>query len=82
MLANWAALVALWALPYLTLLDFLRIDVARSPWLQWALLAVGVLGLCYLFTTAWRETRDPVWRDRHGLVERNRSAASEPGHAA
>jgi len=81
-LANWAALVALWALPYLTLLEFLRIDVARSPWLQWSLLAVGVLGLCYLLATAWRETRDPVWRARHGLAERRRPRAAEPGHAA
>ena len=29
-LLNWAGLVALWALPYLTLLDHLRLDAARS----------------------------------------------------
>ncbi|MGB8186693.1 MAG: hypothetical protein WCF37_16870, partial [Pseudolabrys sp.] len=33
-LFNWAGLVALWALPYLTLLDHLQPDAARSEILQ------------------------------------------------
>lgn len=58
-LSNWAALVALWALPYLTLLDHLRPDVARSETLQWSLLVVGALGLVSLLYTSWRETIKP-----------------------
>ena len=64
-LVNWAGLVALWALPYLTLLDHLRIDAAHSEVLQWSLLLVGALGLVSILYTAWRETLDPAWRARH-----------------
>ena len=71
-LFNWAALVALWALPYLTLLDHLRPDAARSELLEWSLLIIGVLGLVSLLYSAWRETLDPVWRARHGFSPRNR----------
>ena len=69
-LVNWAGLVALWALPYLTLLDHLRVDAARSEILQWSLLIVGVLGLVSILYTAWRETLDPAWRERHGFTFR------------
>ena len=65
-LHNWAALVALWALPYLTLLDHLRPDAARSETLQWSLLGIGVLGIASLLDTAWRDTRDPAWRASMG----------------
>ncbi|HKA76400.1 MAG TPA: hypothetical protein VKD19_04780 [Pseudolabrys sp.] len=65
-LVNWAGLVALWALPYLTLLDHLRFDAARSEVLQWSLLIIGALGLVSILYTAWKETLDPVWRARHG----------------
>ena len=64
-LVNWAGLVALWALPYLTLLDHLRVDAAHSEILQWSLLAVGALGLVSILYTAWRTSLDPRWRARH-----------------
>ncbi len=51
-LVNWAGLVALWALPYLTLLDHLRVDAAHSEILQWSLLIVGVLGFFSILYTA------------------------------
>jgi len=72
-LFNWAGLVALWALPYLTLLDHLRLDVARSETLQWSLLIIGALGLVSLLYTSWRQTLDPAWRARHGLQLRPQS---------
>jgi len=72
-LFNWAGLVALWALPYLTLLEHLRLDAARSETLQWSLLIIGALGLASLLYTAWRQTLDPAWRARHGLPLRARS---------
>lgn len=71
-LFNWAGLVALWALPYLTLLDHLRLDVARSETLQWSLLFIGVLGLISILYTAWKETLDPAWRAKHGFTLRRR----------
>jgi len=69
---NWAALVALWALPYLTLLDHFRPDAARSEILQWSLLIVGALGLVSLLYSVWRETLDPAWRAKHGFAPRKR----------
>jgi len=76
-LCNWAALVALWALPYLTLLDHLRPDAARSEILQWSLLVVGALGLVSLLYSAWKETLDPAWRARHGFPPRKRRPRTE-----
>ncbi|HXZ21675.1 MAG TPA: hypothetical protein VEH78_02795 [Pseudolabrys sp.] len=67
-LFNWAGLVALWALPYLSLLDHFRLDVAHSEVLQWSLLFIGALGLVSLICTAWKDTLDPEWRARHGLT--------------
>ena len=72
-LSNWAALIALWALPYLALLEFLRVDTARSPLLQWSLVAVGALGFASVLLAARKLTRDPGWRAEHGLPAR------EPG---
>jgi hypothetical protein len=72
--------VALWALPYLTLLDHLRVDAARSEILQWSLLVVGALGLVSILYTAWRETLDPAWRARHGLTLRKRQAHQDRSH--
>jgi len=74
--------VALWALPYLTLLDHLRIDAARSEILQWSLLAVGALGLVSILFTAWRETLDPAWRARHGLARRKHPGRPHTGNVA
>jgi hypothetical protein len=81
-LVNWAGLVALWALPYLTLLDHLRIDVARSEVLQWSLLIIGALGLVSILYTAWKETLDPVWRARHGFSPRKRPHRPNTGNVA
>lgn len=67
-LSNWAALVALWALPYLTLLNYLHIDAAQSEALQWLLVAIGASGVASILFTAWRQTRDPAWRAKHGLT--------------
>ena len=77
-LSNWAALVALWALPYLTLLDHLRPDAARSEILQWSLLVVGALGLVSLLYSAWKETLDPAWRARHGFQPHKRRTHKKP----
>lgn len=76
-LFNWAGLVALWALPYLTLLDHLRPDAARSEILQWSLLIVGTLGLVSLLYSAWKETLDPEWRAKHGFPPRKRRRSHE-----
>lgn len=81
-LINWAGLVALWALPYLTLLDHLRPDTARSEILQWSLLVIGALGLVSILYAAWKETLDPVWRARHGLALRKRAPRPPTENAA
>jgi hypothetical protein len=67
---NWAAAVALWALPYLTLLGFLRPEAARSEVLQWSLLLIGILGFASVISAAWKDTMDPAWRASHGLPPR------------
>jgi hypothetical protein len=72
-LVNWAALVALWALPYLTLLDRLHIDAARSEILQWSLLAVGTLGLISVLYEAWSQTFDHSRRRKHGFPFRKQT---------
>jgi hypothetical protein len=76
-LAIWAALVALWALPYLTLLDHLRVDAARSQALQWSLVVIGALGIGSVLYLAWKQTLDPAWRARHGLPLRRRAPDGE-----
>jgi hypothetical protein len=72
---NWAAAVALWALPYLTLLGYLRPEAARSEVLQWSLLLVGILGFVSVICAAWKDTTDPAWRASHGLPPRAQSCA-------
>lgn len=79
LLSNWAALIALWAVPYLTLLEFLRLDAARSQLLQWSLVGVGALGLASLLYIARRTSRDPSLRARHGLQIHDQANS---GHAA
>jgi hypothetical protein len=81
-LVNWAGLVALWALPYLTLLDHFRVDAAHSEILQWSLLVIGALGLVSILYTAWRETLNPAWRAQHGRSIRTRSDRPHTGNAA
>jgi hypothetical protein len=81
-LFNWAGLVALWALPYLTLLDHLRLDAAHSETLQWSLLVIGALGLISLLYTAWTQTLDPEWRAKHGLTLRKRPGRPRSENAA
>ena len=78
LLSNWAALVALWALPYLTLLRHFDPQAAQSTSLQWSLAVIGGLGVARLLYVAWRQTRDPAWRARHGLPIRKPTKA--PGH--
>jgi hypothetical protein len=67
---NWAAAVALWALPYLTLLGYLRPEAAQSDVLQWSLLLVGILGFTSVICAAWQDTMDPAWRASRGLPPR------------
>jgi hypothetical protein len=77
---NWAAAVALWALPYLTLLGYLRPETAQSEMLQWSLLLAGVLGFACVISAAWKDTTDPTWRASHGLPPRARPRAP-PQHS-
>jgi hypothetical protein len=64
---NWAASVALWALPYLTVLGYLQPEAAASEMLQWLLFLIGLLGFVSMFCAAWQDVRDPAWRLSHGL---------------
>jgi hypothetical protein len=73
-LSTWAAIVALWAPAYLTLLDHTG-SAARSEALEWALLAIGASGLASIVYAAWRDTRDPAWRAAHPWLGRARSSA-------
>jgi hypothetical protein len=82
LLSNWAAVIALWALPYLTVLDLLRLDGARSDALQWSLLLIGVLGIGSVLYLASKDTLDPAWRAAHGLPPRARSKTPRAEHAA
>jgi hypothetical protein len=70
LLSNWAALIALWAVPYLTLLHRLGLDAADSTTLQWLLLAIAALGIASVLHAAWRDTQNPRWRAAHGLLKR------------
>lgn len=77
---NWAAAVALWALPYLALLGFLRPEAAHSEVLQWSLLLIGILGFVSVLCAAWEDTMDPVWRKSHGLPPLATSTRSAPSN--
>jgi len=72
---NWAASVALWALPYLSVLSYLRPEAAASEVLQWLLLLIGLLGFASMFCTAWQDITDPAWRASHGLPQLARPRA-------
>lgn len=65
-LFNWAAAVALWALPYLTLRDRLGPETTQA--LQWLLVAISVFGTIGVFYVAWQTSRDRAWRASHGLL--------------
>ena len=67
-LSNWAALVALWALPYLSLRHHLGLEATDA--LQWSLVAVSVFGTVRVLTMAWQMSRDRAWRASHGLLRR------------
>ena len=70
-LAALGALVAFWAPAYLALLDYFgESQSARSEALGWSLFAVGAAGLGTVLYIAWRDTRDPAWREGHGLPRR------------
>jgi len=68
-LANWAAVMALWALPYLSLLRHFRIEPSAA--MQWSLLAVCVAGSASILHIAFRESRRSSWRASHGLCPRS-----------
>ena len=70
---NWAASVALWALPYLTVLSYLRPEAAASELFQWLLLLIGLLGFISMFLAVWQDINDPAWRASHGLPQLARS---------
>jgi hypothetical protein len=65
-LSNWAAAVALWALPYLTLRHHLGHETTEA--LQWSLVAISVFGTIHVFYAAWQVSRDRAWRASHGLL--------------
>jgi hypothetical protein len=64
--SNWAAAVALWALPYLTLRHHLNVETTEA--LKWSLVAVGVLGTIQVLYVAWRVSSNQAWRASHGLL--------------
>ena len=64
--SNWAAAVALWALPYLTLRHHLGAEPTEA--LQWSLVAISVFGTVRVFYVAWQVSRDRTWRASHGLL--------------
>jgi hypothetical protein len=64
-MANWAAAMAMWALPYLAVLH--RFGIEPSNVMQWSLVAIGAVGSGSIFYMAWRESRRPAWRAAHGL---------------
>jgi hypothetical protein len=67
-LKNAAAIVALWAPVYLSLVDrFSLASMPQSELLQWALVAMGISGLGTILHAAWKDTRDPAWRGAHRL---------------
>ena len=70
-LANWAAAMALWAVPYLTLLHHFQLEASEA--MQWSLVLVSVAGSASVFLIAWRESRDARWRAAHGLLARPKS---------
>jgi len=70
-LFNWAALVALCALPYLKLRHHLGLDTTDA--LQWSLLAIGVAGTVGILHSAWQTSRVRASRAAHGLPASRRN---------
>jgi len=68
-LFNWAALVAICALPYLKLRHHLGLETPEA--LQWSLVAIGVFGTVGVLCLAWRTSRERAWRAAHGLPARH-----------
>lgn len=68
-LFNWAALVAICALPYLKLRHHLGLETPEA--LQWLLVAIGVFGTVGVLCAAWRTSRERAWRAAHGLPARH-----------
>jgi hypothetical protein len=71
-LINWSALVALWAPPYLAVLDhcYPR-SAANSEPLQWLLVIIGFFGIGSVLYISWKDTRDPAWRAAHWLTRQD-----------
>ena len=68
-LFNWAALVAICALPYLKLRHHLGLETTEA--MQWSLVAIGVFGTVGVLCLAWRTSRERAWRASHGLPARH-----------
>lgn len=67
-LATAAALVALWAPAYLSLLDNFGGEYAvRSELFEWLLVVIAAFGLGSVLYLAWQDTKDPTWRANHKL---------------
>jgi hypothetical protein len=64
-MANWAAAMALWALPYLALLHHFRVEPSEA--MQWSLVVIGAIGSGRVLFMAWLDSRRPSWRAAHGL---------------
>ena len=65
-LFNWAALVAICALPYLKLRHHFGLETTEA--MQWSLVAVGVVGTVGVLFAAWQTSRERAWRASHGLL--------------
>lgn len=65
-LFNWAALVAICALPYLKLRHHLGLETPEA--MQWSLVAIGVFGTVGVLCAAWQTSRERAWRASHGLL--------------
>ena len=65
-LLNWAALVAICALPYLKLRHQLGLGTTEA--MQWSLVAIGAFGTVGILCAAWQTSRDRAWRASHGLL--------------
>lgn len=63
--ANWAVLMGLWALPYLSLLRHVGIEPSEP--MQWLLLVICCVGSASIFYIASRDSLRLSVRASHGL---------------
>ena len=69
LLFNWAALVAICAIPYLRLRHHFGLETAEP--MKWSLVAVGAFGTVGILCTAWQASRERASRASHGLRARH-----------